>query len=217
MDGPWYEKASLREQLSAFGRALQGPSPYHVVLEPNHARCRSGYCNFTAQTIVVNPTLFAAPADEQYQLTKALIVHEAAHRRFTVPQRLPSIVRKVANILEDERVERRMCAEFPGVRWHISQLAERFYEQSRTISESSDNPAEVVIYSLQLRWANRACKPVKGSLSPSNQFLWKEVKGLVHEAWQAESSHDVNDCAKRIVRALGLREPDPRQTVWRLC
>lgn len=201
---PWYERKVPKDELVIFGRAIQGVAPYRVVIEPDSTKCHSGICCFDKQEIAVNPTLFNAPETEQYELTKALLVHEAGHRRYTTPTTLPVIVREIANILEDERVESRMWEEFIGVRWLIRKLAAMFYEEATPISINSDMPHKVVSYFLQLRWANRIGQPVKGSLSERNQSLWEIVEPLVYESWNAPRSEIVNRNAGRIAEILNI-------------
>lgn len=203
---PWYEWRNIRERLMLFGRAVQGISPYRVRIEPDPAKCPSGYCDFTKREIAVNPNLFPAKPRHQYQLTKATLVHEAGHRRFTTPEETSPVVHTVANILEDERVERLMAMEFAGLRPLLRMLADALYQQAPAVDAESDSPGEVVAYFLQLRWARRLGRPVKGGLSPANRERWRKVEPLVYEAWEAASSDTVNRHAQRIVRALGLRE-----------
>jgi hypothetical protein len=204
---PWYEWRNIRNRLIVFGRAVQGISPYRVLIEPERAKCPSGYCNFSKREIAANPSLFYGelPKD-QYQLTKAILVHEAGHRRFTTPNKTSPLVHQVANILEDERIERQMCMEFAGVRWLVRKLSQALYEESKPIDEKSDSPGEVVACFLQLRWANRIGRLIKGSLSSKNQELWQKVEPLVYEAWQAQTSEIVDRNAKKIVNILGLKE-----------
>jgi hypothetical protein len=204
---PWYEWRNIRNRLIVFGKAVQGISPYRVMIEPDRGKCPSGYCNFSKRLIAANPSLFYGelPKD-QYQLTKAILVHEAGHRRFTTPDKLSPLVHQVANILEDERIERQMCEEFAGVRWLVKKLSQTLYEESKPIDEESDSPGEVVAYFLQLRWARRIGRSIKGNLSSKNQELWQKVEPLVYEAWQAQTSEIVDGNAKKIVNILGLKE-----------
>jgi hypothetical protein len=65
----------------------------------------------------------------------------------------------------------------------------------------------VVSYFLQLRWANRLNKPVKGDLSAVNKDRWNKIEPLVMEAWEGQMSEVVNRNAEEIVRILGLKEP----------
>jgi len=208
MTVPWYEWRNVRDRLITFGRAIQGVSPYRVIVEPDPGKCPSGYCNSTRRQIAANPSIFALPPKDQYQLTKAILVHEAGHRRFTTPAKLPPLVHRMANILEDERIERHMCDQFAGVRWLVKRLSRALYEESQPVDENSDSPGEVVAYFLQLRWAKRTGLPIKGGLSPANQALWRKVEPLVHEAWQAEDSELVARNAAEIVRILGLEESE---------
>jgi hypothetical protein len=203
----WYEWRNIRNRLIVFGRAVQGVSPYRVLIEPDPGRCPSGYCNFSRREIAANPNIFYSllPKD-QYYLTKAILVHEAGHRRFTTPNKLSPLIHQVANILEDERIERQMCEEFAGVRWLVRRLSHALYEESKPVDEKSDSSGEVVAYFLQLRWAKRIGQPIKGGLSSKNQELWQKVEPLVYEAWQAETSEMVDRNAKEIVRVLGLKE-----------
>ena len=204
MQDVWYQREETLDQLRVFGRAIQGCSPYDVIIEPDPTKCRSGCCSFATRQISVNPTLFDVSGEEQYQLTKALLAHEAGHRRHTDPTCLPAIVREVANILEDERVERRMWEEFVGLRWLIRKLAARFYEEAKPIDTASDMPHEVVSCFLRLRWAKRINQPIKGSLSPRNQALWQKVEPLVYESWEAANSMMVNRNAARIAEILSI-------------
>ncbi|MDD4985797.1 MAG: hypothetical protein PHQ43_08415 [Dehalococcoidales bacterium] len=204
---PWYEWRNIRNRLIVFGRALQGVSPYRVLIEPNYAKCPSGYCNFSKREIAANPSIFYGemPKD-QYHLTKAILVHEAGHRRFTTPHKLSTLVHMVSNILEDERIERQMCLEFAGVRWLIRRLSRQLYEEAKPVEVESDSPGQVVAYFLQLRWANRIGQPIKGGLSPMNEGLWQKIEPLVYEAWEAETSEVVDRKAQEIVNILGLKE-----------
>lgn len=212
MSVPWYEREDIKDRLMLFGRAIQGISPYQVIIEPDQTKCRSACCSFDTRRITVNPTIFNAPAKEQYLLTRALLVHEAGHRRHTAPTTLPAIIREIANVLEDERVESRMCEEFIGVRWLIQKLAKRFYEEAEPIDKGSDMPHKVVSYFLQLRWARRIDQRVKGGLSPGNMIIWQKVEPLVYESWHAESSRTVNRNAARIAEILGFDSQNNQQT-----
>lgn len=203
---PWYEWKNIREKLVIFGKAVQGVSPYKVIIEPDPKKCPSGYCSFTKRKIAVNPNLFNVLPKDQYQLTKAILVHEAGHRRFTSPKRLSGVVHQVANILEDERIERLMEDSFAGVRWLVRKLSQELYSESKPLNEKSDSPGELIAYFLQLRWAKRIGKKVKGSLSSKNKKLWQKIKPLVYKAWEADTSEVVYRSAERIVKILGLKE-----------
>ncbi len=79
---PWYEWRNIRNRLLSYGRAVQGISPYRTVLEPDKTKCPSEYTNFSKRLIMVDPAMFDVNPKEQYQLTKAVLCHEAGHLRF---------------------------------------------------------------------------------------------------------------------------------------
>lgn len=205
---PWYEWGHIRQRLLSYGRAVQGVSPYRIAFEPDRAKCPSGYTNFTRQLIMVNPAMFDTAAREQYDLTKAALCHEAGHRRFTTPSRLPPHVALVSNILEDERIERLMEEEFAGVRGLLRKLSAQLLGEAQPLNPRSDDPSQVLNYILQLRWSERSGTPIKGELSTKNRERWALIEPLVRECWSADTSLVCDGNAREIVDALGIMEPD---------
>ena len=201
----WWEWGNVQEKLRRFALAIQGPRPYRVRLLADPKLCPTGWCNYSTREIAANPAAFLGAPDEQYQLTKALLVHEAGHRRFTSPVKLTGVVKEVENILEDERVERLIAAHFAGLGSLLRRLSERAYVDADPV-EPGDDPVQVVAYFLQLRWARRIGRSVKGVLSARNRALWEEVAPLVEEAWVAPTTERVAELAREIVRRLGLTE-----------
>lgn len=200
----WWQWRNIQERLRLFGRALQGPSPYRIELAADPGL--TGLTDFDRRLIRVNPEMVPGLKPRQgYDMTKAVLCHEAGHRRFTAPARLPPVVHMVSNILEDQRIESLMMEEFAGTRRLIRALTEALYERSPEL-EATDDPGQVVAAALQHRWAYRLGLPLKGELSPANQGLWERVRPLAERAWVAPSSGEVDRIARRIVRLLGLKE-----------
>ena len=205
----WYDWRNVRESLVTFGRAIQGVAPYTVAIEPDEAKCPTGYCNFTKRRIAVNPKLFPAHTPkEQYSLTKALLVHEAGHRRFTTPGKTSGVIHLVSNLLEDERVEQLMSDAFAGLRHLVMLLSQAMYGDAQPLDPATDSPGQVLAAILQTRWAERVGQPLKGSLSDRNQVLWERVMPMAREAWTAHDTATVDVRAKRIVEVLGLKDKD---------
>jgi len=208
----WYDWRNVRESLVTFGRAIQGVAPYTVVIEPDETKCPTGYCNFTKRRIAANPKLFPDRTPrEQYGLTKALLVHEAGHRRFTTPGQMSGVVHLVSNLLEDERVERLMSDAFAGLRHLVMLLAQAMYLDAEPLDPATDSPGQVLAAILQARWAERVGKPLKGSLSSKNRELWERIMPVAREAWTAPDTAAVDLTAKRIVDILGLKDKDVPQ------
>jgi hypothetical protein len=200
----WWQWKHIQERLKLWGRALQGVEPYRIEFSDDHAL--TGLTDFSARVIKVNPEMIAGLRPrEGYEITKAVLCHEAGHRRFTTPAELGWVVHMVANILEDQRIESLMMEEFAGTRPLIRRLTEALYDKSPEL-EATDDPGQVVGAALQWRWAVRLGLGLKGELSEVNRERWEQVRPMAEEAWVASTSDEVNTIAWRIVTLLGLTE-----------
>ncbi|HWO93675.1 MAG TPA: hypothetical protein VNL92_02835, partial [Dehalococcoidia bacterium] len=194
----------IQDRLKLWGRALQGVEPYRIEFaeEPG----LTGLTDFSNHLIKVNPEMIAGlKPREGYEITKAVLCHEAGHRRFTAPAELSWVVHMVANILEDQRIESLIMEEFAGTRPLIRRLTEEMYRQSPEL-DATDDPGQVVAAALQWRWAVRLGVGLKGELSEVNKERWEQVRPMAEEAWVAATSEEVNTIAWRIVQILGLNE-----------
>ena len=110
MAAKWWQWKHIQERLRLWGHALQGSEPYRIEFD-NHAGL-TGLTDFSARLIRVNPELIPGlkPRDG-YQITKAVLCHEAGHRRFTTPTQVSSVVHMVSNILGDQRIESLMMED----------------------------------------------------------------------------------------------------------
>jgi hypothetical protein len=200
----WWQWRNIQEKLRLYGRAVQGVDPYRIEFadEPG----LTGITDFEQRLVRVNPELVPGLRPRQaYDITKAVLCHEAGHRRFTTPTRLSPVVHMVSNILEDQRIESLIMEEFAGTRALIWELTKALYDRSPDL-EAIDDPGQVVAAALQYRWGYRLGMPLKGMLSTGNQAKWDEVRPLVEKAWVADSSLKVDRIARRIVQILGLKE-----------
>jgi hypothetical protein len=200
----WWQWRNIQERLRLFGKAIQGPDPYRIEFadEPG----LTGLTDFEGRLVRVNPEIVPGLKPRHaYDITKAVLCHEAGHRRFTTPGRLPAVVHMVSNILEDQRIESLIMEEFAGTRPLIWDLTKALYERSPEL-EGSDDHGQLVAAALQYRWAVRLGLTLKGELSAANQALWDKVRPLVERAWVAETSEQVDRIARRIVKLLGLKE-----------
>lgn len=200
----WWQWKHIQDRLKLWGRALQGVEPYRIEFaeEPG----LTGLTDFSNHLIKVNPEMIAGlkPRDG-YEITKAVLCHEAGHRRYTAPAELSWVVHMVANILEDQRIESLIMEEFAGTRPMIRLLTKALYEQSPEL-DATDDPGQVVAAALQWRWAVRLGVGLKGELSEINKERWEQVRPMAEDAWVATSSEEVNTIAWRIVELLGLTE-----------
>ena len=203
----WYEWRNVRERLVTFGRAVQGIAPYKVEIQTDGGKCPTAYCDYTHRVIAVNPSVLPeALPKEQYTLTRALLVHEAGHRRFTTPIKAGKLLHQVINILEDQRIEYLMCDSFSGLRHLIAFLAGAFYATSPSLSADDQTPGQVIAALLQIRWAEHLGLPLKGTLSAKNQALYERCLPLAKEAWSAPDTETVHTLAQQIIDILAMRE-----------
>ncbi len=200
----WWQWKHIQERLKLWGRALQGVDPYRIEFADEAGL--TGLTDFSTHLIKVNPEMIAGlKPREGYEITKAVLCHEAGHRRFTAPAELSWVVHMVANILEDQRIESLIMEEFAGTRPLIRRLTEALYEKSPAM-EPTDDPGQVIAAALQWRWAVRLGVGLKGDLSEINKERWAQVRPMAEEAWVAATSEEVNTIARRIVQLLGLTE-----------
>ena len=100
----WWQWRNIQERLRLYGVALQGPEPYRIEFADDPGL--TGLTDFELRLVRVNPELIPGlKPREAYDITKAVLCHEAGHRRFTTPAKLPAVVHMVSNILEDQRIE----------------------------------------------------------------------------------------------------------------
>src|SRR5574341_185517 len=205
----WYEWRTHSNRLKAWSRAMQGANPYTVEFEPNPAKCPTAYTDFSKRLMRVNPEFAGTKPRDQYDFTKAMLSHEAGHKRFTTPNKaLRPVVAQISNILEDERIERLMESEFAGCRPLLKRLNKAMQEKAPAIKPDSESTADVLNWMLQARWTERSGLPFNGELSPKNQELWEQCQPLQAECFYAETSETCDVNAARIAEILGMSEPD---------
>ena len=149
----WWQWRNIQGRLKLFGRAVQGVEPYRIEFADwPHL---TGQTDFEERLVLVNPEMIPdLRPREAYEITKAVLCHEAGHRRFTTPSKLPVAVHVVSNILDDQRIESLMMEEFAGTRTLIWNLTKAMYGRSPDL-EPSEDPGQVVAAALQHRWAVR--------------------------------------------------------------
>jgi len=222
----WHDWGPVREHLRTWGASLLRGRRYTVTVDP---RCtRTGVCDFTQRAIRVSPEAFGQTDAEQYGCAKAVLAHEAGHAWYTDEGALRgdtgaegsgrrTMLNRLVNILEDERVERCLMNHFVLCRSLFHLLGDMAYRDSDPLP-SDDDPRAVIGACLLWRWAHdrrdRGKDKIQDALSASNLPLWDRVRPLVEEAWVASSTIQVADIAKRILNILGIPEDDPQIPQW---
>jgi len=222
----WHDWGPVREHLRTWGASLLRGRRYAVTVDPRSTR--SGVCDFTHRAIKVNPEGFGLTDAEQYGCAKALLAHEAGHAWYTdegvlggetgaEEKRSGTILDRLVNILEDERVERCMMNHFVLCRRLFRLLGGVAYRDSDPLP-SDDDPRAVIGACLLWRWAHDRAEhdqaKIQDALSQANLALWDQVRPLVEEAWVAPNTPQVVTMAREILAILDIPEDDPEIPDW---
>jgi hypothetical protein len=223
----WHDWGPVREHLRTWGASLLRGRRYTVTVDPRSVR--TGVCHFTHRAIKVNPEGFGLTDAEQYGCAKALLAHEAGHAWHTDEgalggddtgthdKRSRTILDRLVNILEDERVERCMMNHFVLCRRLFGLLGDVAYRDSHPLP-SDDDPRAVIGACLLWRWAHDRAEQdqakIQDALSGANLALWDQVSPLVEEAWVAQSTLQVVAFAREILAILAIPEDDPETPDW---
>jgi hypothetical protein len=223
----WHDWGPVREHLRTWGASLLRGRRYTVTVDPRSTR--SGVCNFTRRAIQVNPEAFGITDAEQFGCTKAALAHEAGHAWYTEERALRgedteseerrgrTILDRLVNILEDERIERCMMGQFVMCRRLFDLLGDVAYRDSDPLPPN-DDPMAVIGACLLWRWAHDrrdlGRPKIEDTLSEANLALWGQVRPLVEQSWLAASTHQVVAIARRILAILDIPEDDPDVPDW---
>jgi Mg-chelatase subunit ChlD len=201
----WWEYRAMQHKLAQFVEMLGGYRHFGVQFIAG-AGC---YTDFSHSRVVIDPAMVKARNDvEHLAIVKAMLAHESAHVRFTIPaygldttEMGPKVAltARICNILEDERIERALAHEFWGAERHLFLLKRRMWEQSDNVG-TDDSPIHVINAILMLRFGNE----VKGTLSAKNQGLLDLCRPHYVRAWNGIDSNVVRESAQEIIKILGL-------------
>ena len=189
---------------------------------------------------------YKAPEKEQFSATVYIAAHERAHARWTdyVMQdfevrptdgfQAPVTAKKgasknvafdrllhtVANILEDERIERLIERDFKYLRGYLRVGAKSFLRvvpqkedfvhagviNGTPVPHDPDDPNLVLTWVLRRRVLNRAGVREKCPLSPTNKARLKLITPLLKEAFHAQTFRRVVEISREIIKLLEIRE-----------
>jgi hypothetical protein len=157
--------------------------------------------DFDSKEIVVDPIEPMCRPGRQFELTKGKIIHEAGHIRYTSPIDEPNVaVKWLTNLLEDQRIERRLIEVAFGTQGYLDGL-KRYYRRKIPKLTGSRGPREVLLALLQLRFRDR----LKGKLIKANQSRLRRILPLVDAAIASATTEEVHFYAKAIVQEIGLK------------
>jgi hypothetical protein len=207
----WWIWGVTYQRLSKWALALLHGRRYTIRLQPEG----TGFHTPVEKIIQVNPQLFPLqPVEVQFRLTQGLLAHECGHAWFTGCwlDQSENVLQELANMLEDERIERGICTLYPGVGPAIRLLGDLVYNGM----ERTPDEAHIQAYTccLAWRWAHNRTneKEMFERLCVSNdgQRLWVKIRSLVEQAWTAPDTQTVISLARDILRILDIPKSTPR-------
>jgi hypothetical protein len=205
----WWWWWDVQTRLTKWAYALLKGRKYTIHLSPEG----TGYHDSAHHVIQANPQLFKErKPDTQFTATQGILAHEIGHAFFTdawPDQHAPRLV-ELSNILEDERIERAISTYYPGVAPAIRLLGNLMLAGVTPVSRRDPGNFQAYACTLYWRWAYRRVDEerflTKLQVNADGCTLWKEIRPLVEESWQAPNTAAVIELAQRILAILRISE-----------
>ncbi len=207
-----------KAKLNGIGRALQGKGSFPIEIDTEQTHT-PGLTDWTNKQVRVNPEWFAMhDPEQQWELSKDVLIHEAAHRRFTGPLKISGgTIHNLWNLLEDGRIEGQMVDLYPHLEDRLNHLCKTMTQYSGRVGAPLDTPFNRIwTYSMYKRAGQEYFDSCDVEAWISKDWdQWEDVKPLVDEAFTAEDSEDVLRIAREILDILGIdgEEPSPQGSI----
>ncbi|CAG0935189.1 hypothetical protein TFLX_04021 [Thermoflexales bacterium] len=208
LTAPWWIWRSVQTRLIKWTLLLLGGRKYTVELT---TEIETGVHYPDLRRIEVNPEMFARESvDVQFRATQGLLLHEAAHARYTEawPEQKDNVLCELVNVLEDHRIEQAMSIAFPGAAPALTLLGDLVYRDLRGAESKPEFKAFQAC--LAWRWAHTRTNE-RDMLKRLNMLkdeaacdLWSKIKPLVEAAWRARDTREVIGLARDILVMLGI-------------
>ncbi len=210
---PWWEWRPSRRRLAVrvYAHLAGLPRRYRFLMARRAEEdAEVGWCD--DGTIFINPPrlhdeVVAKHTDgswaTSWQWSWAMAAHEIGHAHYTGDPAESKILHHVANILEDERIERAMARRVAGLERLFDQVGSAFWEENAPLT--GDEPWRVIGACLLWRWEHdHPERPSKIRLSGQAAALWDDVRPIAEGAWVAETYDDVVQAARQILQRLNI-------------
>jgi len=235
----WWQWRTASRRLGIWLKAILGGAWYSVDFDEEFPY--PGAHSRELRSIILNPTEWTARYFETWRLAveggkaypwlgeiddlatmqwlccKAVAAHEVGHARYSGDPPEGSLLAKLENMLDDERIERGMARLYPILGAYFNLTGDVTWLQPPAIDSADDSPFRVIQAVLLHRWEHdRPDWESKIQLSETNQARWEKVRPLVEAAWDAPRPEGVIEAAREILRILDLPEdkPEPEIPDW---
>ena len=213
LTAPWWIWRSVQTRLIKWTLLLLGGRKYVVELT---TKIETGAHYPDLKRIEVNPEMFTRESiDVQFRATQGLLLHEAAHARYTDawPEQKDNLLCELVNMLEDARIEQAMCIAFPGGAPALTLLGDLVYRDLRGTESKPEYKA--LNACLAWRWAHTRStehemfKRLNMLKDEAARDLWSKIKSLVETAWSAPDTREVIRLARDILASFHIPESLP--------
>jgi hypothetical protein len=203
----WWWWRQVQNRLIKWTLALLAGRKYTVRLADEG----SAYQDPVHHIIQANPQLF--PEEEvplQFRCTQGLLAHEVGHALFSSswPDQQENILRELANILEDQRIENAISVFYPGVASVIHALNAEMWKNVKPFSMEQDPAQAAFRCCLYWRWAREHLEagafPTHMRMDRAARERWEKVRPLVEEAWRAPDTIRVIELARQVLAILEM-------------
>ncbi len=207
---PWWIWRPVQERLVKWTLALLQGRRYRVRLRVGG----TGHHDPQKHEIQANPEMFPnEPEDVQFRVTQGILAHEVGHAFFTDawPEAWQNILCQLANMLEDQRIERAITVTYPGVSPVIRLVGDLCYRDAP--SKVNAMAPALMAFGACLWWRWACDRDTEENfqhvtlLDDAEAFaLWSKVRPLVEAAWSAPNTSEVIRLAKAILLLLDIPE-----------
>lgn len=213
----WWQTTSIQNWSYQTWRYYSWRPGYRLTLTTSE---QTAYVNMRAKVVVCNPEypypslkyrphVRGLPKDvREFQLRylESLIAHEAGHTHHTGD--LPAgLLGQLVNIIEDERMERRMARTFPELRALFQFAADA--DAAHTLDRNGPGGDAITGCLLhRFTWHHPVWAYVPDQ---PDAHHWPAVKEILEAAWEAPAYEDVVEAARQILKLLGIPENAPRR------
>lgn len=217
MNQHWWQKPDIQNWSIRAWRYYSWRPTYRLTLTTSE---RTAYVNMRDKLVVCNPEYPYPPLNyrsgvrglpkdvRQFQVAylESLIAHEAGHTHHT-GELPPGLLGQLVNIIEDERMERKMAQTFPTLK-PLFQLAADA-DAAHTIA-SSGKGGDIIGGCLLHRFTHHHPQWAYLPDGPDRHH-WPEVRTILEAVWDADTYEEVIQAAKRILSIVGVPENAPRR------
>lgn len=230
----WFEHNTLTEYIERKTSVISRDFPL-VFVSFSTREVDTGYVDYGRKLCYVNPDLFGKSAEESnFISTFYMSCHERAHVRYTTNWSMEDFAKRdskgsiitnkagktqydmllktVVNILEDERIERRLEREFPALRPIMKSGAGVMTKMVSSVKDVQTSTQRILQTILLRRLYERAGLRFEITLSPEELLVFEKVDPLVQQSFGFSTTQGVITLSRQVCQILRENFPSDPET-----